>query len=158
MSLPYDDNGTSVGGSHCKSFTDLQLQSSQASGSTQAGYAFTTIVPATCIVLGTLASGQAQLVLRTSTSSSMSVVGNAASATIPPSGSNWATVDTDIVNTFVQLLTVDSGWSCAFTKLSLLVLYKMTAGENFTDCRKMFIAVSSTVRGDGSGTFTLTNQ
>jgi len=83
----------------------------------------------------------------------MSVIGNTATSNIPPSGSNWGTIDTDTTNIFVQLVTVDSGWSCAFSKLTLLTLHKMTVGENYTDCRLSFIAVASTVRGDGSGTF-----
>lgn len=156
MSLP--EQGTTVGGARLKSLTDMQLQSSQASGTSQDSKGFTTIVPATVIVLATMASGQATMKLKVGTSSSISMASGTTDFAIPPNGSNWGTINTDSTNLFFRLRMTDANWSCAYTNLQAFVLYHMTDGENFTDCRRFYIAVASTNRGDGSGAFTLTPQ
>lgn len=143
-------------GSQLLSNTDLQLQSSQGSSSTQDSLAFSTGEPATLIVVATMASGGASLKLKTGASSAITMSSGTTDAVVPYNGTNFNTINTDATNLYVRLRTTDTGGnSAAFTNLSMLCLYGLTAGENWHSVTSGHMAVASLVRGDGSGVISL---
>jgi hypothetical protein len=61
---------------------------------------------------------------------------------------------------FARVSVTDSGSSSSFVggTFTAFVLYVMTAGENWKDCRTGLNAVASLLRGDGSGVATFGPQ
>lgn len=150
MALPLQD--TNVVGSQCFSLTDLALQSSMASATSQDSTQFSTGVPATVLVLATLASGQAVVKLKVGTSSTISMTSGTTDVTALGTTPVYNKINTTSSNLFARVRLTDSNWSCAFTDLTVFVLYGLTAGETWPHLRSAAPnAVASSKTGDGSG-------
>lgn len=140
-----------LAGSQLLSSTDLGLPSSLSSAQSVDSTGFSTGVPASVIVFGSMASGQATIKTKVGTSATMSMASGTTDKAIPAAGSNYNKIDTTTTNLFARVRLTDANWSSAFTDLTALVVYGLTAGEDHFSVRTGHKAVSSTIIGDGSG-------
>lgn len=163
MALPLQVNGfvgQALGGVHVYLKADLGIQNSlTASASGIATASFNTGVPATVLVFGRAGSGAVNAALNATSSSALNFAGATwqqfASAA---STSTYMTINTTFANPYVSFALVDTGASSSnataagVALINMVVLYETTAGENWNSVNSAHMAVSSRVRGDGSGT------
>jgi hypothetical protein len=150
MSLPQKE--ANLVGTHVYPVADLGLSASLASGSTDTGTTFSTGMPATVVLLSKLTSGSADIKIdRASAAGSINF--SSPDVTLACSGTSLqvASLDTTSSELFVGIQQVTSGSAAVWNQLAVMVLYELTAGEDWFSVRSGANAVGNNTVGNGGG-------
>ena len=159
LPLGNPDNGGTLAGAQVYPVADLALANSLAATASLTSTPFFTGNPATVHVFGKTASGSVTCKLAiAATSGALNFASGTTDATFTSSAVTVDIVDTTAASLWCGIKLTDSGTSSSFVggTFYILVVYGLTAGENWSSVKTGRLATASTVRGDGSGVITRT--
>ena len=153
MALPQTQ--ANVVGSHVYPIADLGLASTVTSAANVDSEVITTGYPATLVILSKLTSGSGTLKVDIAATAG-AINYSSPTLTMSLSGTSLqaGTVDTTASELFVGLQQ-SSGSSMVFDQLAVLVLYELTAGEEWFEVKSSINAVGNSTVGDSSGVIDL---
>lgn len=143
-------------GTHVYPIADLGLATTVTSAAAVGSTVITTGYPATVVVLSKLTSGSGTLKLDiAATAAAISYGSPSVSLSVSGTSLQVASVDTSTTELFVGLQQ-SAGTTATWEQLAMLVLYELTAGEEWFCIRDGINSVGNNTIGDGSGVLTLT--
>lgn len=154
MSLPQSD--CNLVGNHVYPIADLGLAVTVTSAAAVGSTVITTGYAATIVVLSTLASGSGTLKLKTAATAAGVTYGSPDVSLSVSGTSLQAATTATTASTLFFGLQQSAGTTATWDELAVLVLYELTAGEDWFSVRSNAInAVGNTTVGDGGGTLDL---